>query len=67
MNDLPENLINWDFQSRINRKERAKEKAFRDQFFKKQRQEEDRALILMVVKAAALTAIAIGLIIGVWF
>jgi hypothetical protein len=66
MNELPNNLINWDFQSRINQKEREREAAFRDQFLKQQRRSEDRELMLMVAKAAALTAIAIGLIIGVW-
>jgi hypothetical protein len=58
----PVNLINWDFQSRINRLERQKEQAFRTQLVQNELRTENRALLLMLVKATALTGLALALL-----
>jgi hypothetical protein len=63
MSELPQNLINWDFQSRINRREREQERDFRARLLKQQQREEDKAILFMVFKATALTALALILIV----
>jgi hypothetical protein len=60
----PLNLINWDFQSRINRAERQQELAFRRQLVQNELRAENRALAMMLVKAAALSALALALIVA---